>query len=208
VAFDRSGTEDVPERLSELPAQPTVYATLGTVFNQQPRIFEAILAAFDGLPANLILTVGRNVDPAAFGAQPPNVIVERYIPQSEVLGRCDAVITHGGYNTLIAALRHGLPVCCLPMAADQPINTRRAVRLGTGLSCANARRSSSPFGVVDPERLQPAAIRDAVQRLLNEPGYRAAARRLRAEIEALPGTDRAVAALEQLVGATARSVVA
>ncbi len=208
VAFDRSGPEGVPDRLRQLPAQPTVYATLGTVFNEQPRIFEAILAAFRDLPANLILTVGRNVDPDRFGPQPSNVLVERYIPQSDVLAGCDAVITHGGYNTLIAALGHGLPVCCLPMAADQPINARRAVRLGAGLSCANARRSSSPFGVVDPERLDPAEIRRAVQRLLTEPAYRTASQRLRDEIDALPGTESAVAALERLAAATTRKVIA
>jgi UDP:flavonoid glycosyltransferase YjiC (YdhE family) len=208
LLFDRSGPEDVPDRVRDLPPGPTVYATLGTVFNRQPRVLEAILGAFADGRVNLILTVGRNADPETFGPQPANVAVERYIPQSAVLPRCDAVITHGGYNTIMAALSRGLPVCCLPFAADQPINTRRAVRLGAGVSCANATPDSSPFPIVDPSALRPDAIRAAVDRVLHDPQYRRAAEGLRDEIRALPGVDVAVDAIERLAWHAAPVAVA
>jgi UDP:flavonoid glycosyltransferase YjiC (YdhE family) len=58
-----------------------------------------------------------------------------------------------------------------------------------GLSC-------TPEG---PERLEPAAIRTAVRRLLAEDGFRVQAMRMRAEIEAMPGPDVAARVVEQLV---------
>ena len=196
--FDRSGPEGVPPSVRALPRQPTVYATLGTVFNRQTHLLESIATAFHGEQMNLILTVGRNVDPARFGPQPSNVCIERYIPQSAVLPDCEAVISHGGYNTTISALCHGLPLCCLPLAADQPINTRRVVALGAGLSCANTTPYSSPFPIVDPDTLRPEEIRAAVRKLLTEHRFRDEAERMRREIDLLPAIEAAVPSLEQL----------
>ena len=53
------------------------------------------------------------------GSLPGNVHVSRVIPQSLLLPRCSAVVSHGGSGTLLAALAHGLPQVCLPQAADQ-----------------------------------------------------------------------------------------
>jgi UDP:flavonoid glycosyltransferase YjiC (YdhE family) len=81
LPFDRSGDEALPPWMDELPDRPTVYATLGTVFADRVDIFEAFLAALGDEPVNLVLTVGREQDPARFGPQPSNVHVERYIPR-------------------------------------------------------------------------------------------------------------------------------
>lgn len=45
VPFDRSGDETLPAWVGTLPGRPTVYATLGTVFNEAPAIFAAIYPA-------------------------------------------------------------------------------------------------------------------------------------------------------------------
>jgi UDP:flavonoid glycosyltransferase YjiC (YdhE family) len=184
--FDRSGDEALPAWIDELPAdRPTVYATLGTVFNGRADLFAAFLAGLRDEPVNLILTVGRDQDPAQFGAQPPNVRIERYVPQSLVFSRCDAVLTHGGSGTIVAALAHGLPLVVVPISADQPQNAARAEALGVGRA-------------VEPVGLTPDAVRDAVRAVLGDPAYRRNAERLRAEIAWLPGPSRAVALLERL----------
>ena len=62
------------------PDQPTVYATLGTIYNQA----ELLAMIVDGLaaePLNLIVTVGRGQDPASIDPHRPNVGVARWIPQ-------------------------------------------------------------------------------------------------------------------------------
>lgn len=101
-----------------------------------------------------------------------------------------------------------LPVCCLPISADQPIIAGRAVALGAGVSCANASFPSSPFPHVDPERLTSTDVRNAVRHLLADARFGVAARRLRAEIQALPGVDAAVESLERLASTKAPVVIA
>ena len=46
--------------------------------------------------------------------------------------------------------------------------------------------------------MTPETVREAVRAVLNEPGYRLQAQRLREEMAALPGPEYAVALLEQL----------
>ena len=182
--FDRSGDEALPERLDDLPDQPTVYATLGTAFNFRTDIFAAFLAGLRDEPMNLIVTVGRDQDPSQFGPQPPNVRVERYIPAS-LLPRCDLVLTHGGSGTMMAALVNGLPLVLTPISADQPDNADRCADLGVGR-------------VVDADRVSPEAVRNAVLAVLTDRSYRAQAGRLRGEIRALPGPDHSAQLLERL----------
>ena len=94
VVFDLSGDERLPAWVAALPARPTIFATLGTVFNKDASVFAAILAALQDEPINLILAVGRDVDPAQFGPCPENVHIERYIPLSLLMPHCDLVLCH------------------------------------------------------------------------------------------------------------------
>jgi UDP:flavonoid glycosyltransferase YjiC (YdhE family) len=182
--FDRSADETIPLWLAELPDQPTVYVTLGTVFNRVPDVFEALLEGLADEPVNVIATIGRNRHVADFGPQPENVHVARYIPQSLLFGACDAVVTSAGFNTVMTALDAGLPLVLVPLGADQPLHAARCVDLGVGIEVG--------------QPVQPEAVRDAVRTVLAEPSYRAAAQTLQAEIAALPPVERAVELLEQL----------
>ena len=132
VPFDQSGDERLPDWAAALPARPTVYASLGTIFNHSPGLFAAILAGLRDEPLTLILTVGRNQDPADFGPQPGNVRIARYVPQTLLLPYCDLVVTHGGFNTVQAALSQGLPLVIVPLGADQPLNAAACAAMGVG----------------------------------------------------------------------------
>ena len=46
-----------------------------------------------------------------------------------------------------------------------------------------------------PDQISAAAVADAVRRLLEDPSYAAAARRLRGEIDAMPSADDVLATL-------------
>ena len=123
------------------PGRPRVYVTLGTIFNKTSGdLFERLLAGLADLDADVVVTVGRDLDPAAFGATPGHVRVERFVPQDEVLATTDLVVSHGGSGSLMAALAHGLPSVLLPLGADQPHNALRARELGvaTTLDAATA----------------------------------------------------------------------
>lgn len=186
--FDRSGDEELPAWVADLPPRPTVYATFGSAFNSfaaAPPAFAAVLSGLAGEPVNVVATVGRAQDPASSGPQPPHVRVERYVPQSLLLPRCDVVVCHGGSGTLLGALSHGLPLVAVPFGADHPENAALVEALGVGRA-------------VEPATLTPATAREVIRHVLADPSYRRSAERIRAQIDALPGVERAVELLERL----------
>lgn len=183
--FDRSGGEQLPDWVADLSDAPTVCVTLGTFMNRSSDIFRAILAGLRDENLNLVVTVGRDQDPAQFGPQPANVHIARYIPLSLLLPRCALVVCQAGFSTATTTLRHGLPLVMLPLGADQPLVAHQLARLGVG-------------PVLGPAERTPEAIRDVVRTTLADPAYRANAERVRDAMAALPGIDHAVSLLEQL----------
>lgn len=179
-------TDSAPAWVARQNGAPTVYFTLGTVFNvESGDLFSRVLAGLRDLPINVIATVGREIDPAEFGQQPANIQIARYIPQSAILPQCAAVVSHGGSGSVIGALAQGLPMVLIPMGADQPLNAARCADLGIAR-------------VLDAVEATPDTIREAVATLLADPSYRRAAERMRDEIAALPEPAHAVMLLERL----------
>lgn len=185
AVFDQSGEEGLPAWTESLGSRPVVYATLGTVFNKLFHPFSAILKGLATAEVELIVTVGRDLDPAALGPQPPHVHIERYIPQTLLFPRCSAAILHGGYNSTIAALWHGLPLVIVPLAADQPLNAERCRQLGVAQ-------------IIPPHELTPERVRSALDTVLGDPSYKRNAERFQVAARALPDLSHAVGLLERL----------
>jgi UDP:flavonoid glycosyltransferase YjiC (YdhE family) len=185
AAFNRSGEEALPDWIAHMPKQPTVYASLGTVFNHMTALLSAILEGLRDEPINLILSVGRNTDPQTFGEQPPNVHIERYVPQSLLLLHCDLVVTQGGSGTMMDSLSHGLPMVMIPIGADQPENSQRCAELGVARVLGRGERTAQ-------------AISEAVREILRNLHYTQNAQQIRQAIEAQPPLEYAVSLLERL----------
>jgi N-glycosyltransferase len=162
-----------------------VLAALGTLMNTLPGLFEAIIAAVDGEPIEVVAAVGRDQDPARFGTAPRNVRIEPYVPQIQVLAECALFVTHGGFNSTKEALRLGIPLVVIPIGGDQPYSAERVEALGLGRA-------------VSPDERDPATIRGRIREVLAEPRYRENAQRFSEEMQALPPISHAVALLEQL----------
>jgi UDP:flavonoid glycosyltransferase YjiC (YdhE family) len=166
--------------------RPTVYFTLGTIFHQESGdLFTRVLAGVCHLPVDVLVTVGTEIDPKELGDQPPNVRVERFVPEARVLPHCDALVSHAGSGTVISALAFGLPSVLLPMGADQPLNADRCSELGVAT-------------VLDVSTCTSDDIGRAVATVMSDPSYRAKATQLRDEIAALPGAQHAASLLERL----------
>ena len=103
---------------------------------------------------------------------PSNVGLTSYIPHSLVLPLSKACITHCGHGTLTAALSHGVPVVCLPNMGDQVLLSARIQELGAGIA-------------LDGDKATPEEIRAAVNRVLDEPSFKAKAMELKAKYDAL-----------------------
>lgn len=188
VDVDRTSraVESMPDWTTAIEGAPSVYFTLGTVFNHESGdLFPRVLAGLRELPVNLLVTVGRDLDPATLGLQPAHVRIERFVPQAEILPHVDLVVSHGGSGSVLGALAHAVPMVVLPMGADQPLNAERIGALGVGRS-------------LDAARATPDEIRDAASSVLADATCRESAGRLADEIAALPSPDVAVGLLERL----------
>jgi UDP:flavonoid glycosyltransferase YjiC (YdhE family) len=159
--------------LSALPHPDTVYVTLGTIMNQAPTVFRAVIDGCTRWPVNLVVTTGPGFDPTLLGPLPPAVLTAPFLPQAAVLPHCRAVVSHAGAGTMLGALCHGLPQLCLPQGTDQPSNTAALLPTGAGLA-------------LQPDEITAEAVAAALGRLLNEPSFRQAADRLRTEIDRMP----------------------
>ena len=160
-----------------------VYVTFGTVFNAVDDEFRAAVLGAAAAADEVLVTVGEGGDPAAVGAVPGNVRVERFVPQAEVLPRCGAVVCHAGSGTLLASLAHGIPLVCLPRGADQFSNAANVARLGAG---------SALIG----DQITEAAVKTAIERAVSSGDQRAAARGLAQEITGMPSDAEVAAAIE------------
>lgn len=177
VARFRDPTWPAPGSVEE----PFVYVTFGSVAGSLPMmagVYQAALAAVAGLPAEVLMTVGRDTDPESFGPVPSHVRVERWVDQTTVLGRASAVVCHGGGGSTLGALAAGVPLVVVPLfAEDQFINARRVAAFGAGVQA------------------EPTEIRAALDKVLTEPSYRTAARALATELATHPTTDEAATVL-------------
>ncbi len=178
------GDARLPAWIDDLRDVPTLYVSLGTLFNQDPGVFAAILEGVRELDVDVIVTIGADQDPAALGPQPDNVHVEGFIPQSALLPHCDAVVNQGG-TAIFEILAHGLPLLVLPRGANQFHHADACAAAGVG-------RSLLP-GEVTPE-----AIRAAVRALMDDPAYRERAQHVAREIEAMPGPEHGARLVERL----------
>jgi UDP:flavonoid glycosyltransferase YjiC (YdhE family) len=165
----------------------TVYVTLGTMYNQNLGVFRTVLEGLRGEELNVIVTVGRQNDPAALGPQPGNVQIHRFVPQDQVLADCTMAALHGGAGSTMGALAFGLPLLLIPQGADQFFNTERVVAASAGI------------GIL-PGELSADSVREGVRALLCDEAYRTAALGIAREIAAMPDPADTVMALERLVG--------
>lgn len=162
---------------------PLVYITLGTLSATVPdalAVYQAAVSAVATLPVRALLTTGRGFDVSTLGTIPANVRVEAWVPQAEVFPHTAVLVCHGGSGTVLGGLAAGLPQIVIPRGADQPQNAESIAATGAGLALTKP----------DAE-----ALRAAIQRALDEPGFRRAAQAIASEMAALPSIDNAVSAL-------------
>jgi MGT family glycosyltransferase len=174
--------------------RPLVYVTFGTVLGHMTGAgpaFAVALRAVTGLDLRVLLTVGRAFDPRRLGALPANVHVEQWVEQVDAMAAADAVVTHAGSGTTLGALAAGLPLVAVPRFADQFRNAERIAAAGAGIAVTTGPAPDGrrrPLTLDDAER-----IRAALDDVLADPAYGAAARRIGAAMAAAPTPDQVLA---------------
>jgi UDP:flavonoid glycosyltransferase YjiC (YdhE family) len=176
-----------PMEVRTVPERPLVYATLGTVMNTASEVFRDILSGLSDEALDVVVTVGRDRDPADLDPVPANARVERFIPQATLLPRCTVVVHHGGSGTTMGCFTHGVPQVVIPQGADNFINAAMVERVGAGLTLL-------------PDDVNPGSIRDAVTTIIREPLFGSSARALAHDIALMPGHDEVAQQLRTWVG--------
>jgi MGT family glycosyltransferase len=176
----RSAPESQPR------ARPLVLVTLGTVYNFESELLRRFLDAMGTENVDVICTLGDGADNAVVESAPLNVRFEHYLPHSEILPACSAVLCHGGFNTVMGALVAGVPVVCVPLGSDQDFNAFICEREGFGLA-------------LEPEEATVERIRKAVRQIIDEPWYAAQVQSFREALDQEPGLHEAVRGIEKVV---------
>lgn len=167
------------------PGRPFVFASLGTLQGGRIGMFRQVAKACDRLGAQLLIAHCAGLGPAQeehlrrSGA----TWVTDFAPQRWVLHQADAVVTHGGLNTVMDAIEARTPLLAMPIGFDQPGVAARVVHAGIGLKLSRRARSRT--------------IHDALARVLEHPVE--ALHRLAAELEQAGGTQRAADIVEHVV---------
>lgn len=183
--FETPGVE-APGWLMTLPRRPTVYVSMGTVFSDVPELFKLVLRGLRDEDTNVIVTLGSpDRDPSDLGPPPDNARIESFVAQPLILQRSDLLVTHAGPNAIVEALSNGLPMLCIPLSAEQPVNARNCEQAGIALS-------------LDLADLTPERVKLTVRRLLTEGSFKSNARWLQTELQQLPDSTHAVRLLERL----------
>jgi MGT family glycosyltransferase len=166
----------------ELRPGSRLLVSLGTsVGHRASFYFEAIRDALADTGRQVILVA----PPEALPDPPSNFVVRASVPQLALLPHVDAVVSHGGYNTVLETLAHGLPLVVAPFTLDQPVVAEQVVRCGAGVR-------------VRTSRAQPEDLADAVATVIDDPRFRQAAERIRDSFAAAGGTAAAASALAEL----------
>jgi MGT family glycosyltransferase len=172
-----------PSFPEDLLRAPVLYASLGTVFDAEPRLLRTFASALAPLAGTAVVSTG-NTDPKALEPLPPNVLARRFVPQTEVLARAALFVTHGGMNSVNEAMHAAVPMLVVPQGADQPLVAGRVVELGAGLT-------------IRTEDVTEESVAALARRLLDEPQFRVAAAAMQAAQREAGGYLRAVDELEQ-----------
>jgi MGT family glycosyltransferase len=177
-----------PDELGD-PDAPLVYLSLGSLGSADLPLMRQLVESLAQTRCRFVVSKGPLHDQLDL---PDGMVGEEYLPQIAVLPKVDAVITHGGNNTVTECLFFGKPMVVLPLFWDQHDNAQRIDETGYGVRCATYESGPDELG----------AALDAV---LTDPARGARLGAISRRLQSSPGTGRAADLLEELVH-TERSV--
>lgn len=172
------------ERL-EKATTPKVFVSLGTLLvDIRKEFFGKLIEAFADAPVTIVAAT----NPDIFEQWPDNFIVNGFVPQAELMPKMDAVICHGGFNTVNDTFINGLPMLITPIAYDHFHTAKLIENAGCGIK-------------IRYKRLRIEDMKKAVFELLENPVYRNASLRIKETFLAAGGNDKAVQLLEEFADA-------
>lgn len=201
--------------LQTAPERPRVALTLGV----SARRFlhgdwgrtAALLAALAELDVEVVATLNAHQLEEVPGGVPDNVVVRDYVPLTQLLPTCSAVVNHGSIGTFLAAICFGVPqVVCdtdesiafFGTAVDGGVEWKGGCE--KQVVATETARVVTDFhaGIRVDHRLHTVPeLREGIRAVLGDPAYRAGAQELRRDSIARPSPAAIVPTLETLTAA-------
>jgi len=179
-------TFEVPHPHIELPPgeEPLVLVAPSTAHDSDNHLVRTALEALSGEPVRVVATTNR-VAPQTPIEVPPNAVLVDWLSYSQLMPAASLVISHGGHGTVARALAAGTPLLICPIIGDMSETAMRVAWAKCGLSL--------------PWRLcQPAPLRWAARRLLDDASFAARAEELARWAGENDGAERGAELIERL----------
>ncbi|MER0468291.1 macrolide family glycosyltransferase [Bacillus cabrialesii subsp. cabrialesii] len=178
------GKRTAQESLSiEKDDRPVMLISLGTAFNAWPEFYKMCIDAFRDSSWQVIMSVGKTIDPESLGDIPDHFTIRQSVPQLEVLEKADLFISHGGMNSTMEAMNAGVPLVVIPQMYEQELTAKRVDDLGLGVYL--------PTEEVTVSRLQ-----EAVQAVSGDREVLSRVKNMQKDVKEAGGAERAAAAIE------------
>jgi MGT family glycosyltransferase len=162
---------------------PLVYLSLGSLGSADVVLMQRLIDMLGSSPYRVIVSMGPRSDELTLAS---NMVGQEFLPQISVLPLVDAVITHGGNNTVVESLYFGKPMVLLPLFWDQHDNAQRMHETGFGVRLATYEHSAEE-------------LLSAIERLRTDEVLGARLSESSARLQALGGCHAAAALIERVV---------
>ncbi|MGU9545468.1 macrolide family glycosyltransferase [Bacillus cereus] len=172
--------------IEDLKNKKVVFISMGTVFNEQPELYEKCFEALKDLDAIVILVVGKKININQFKVIPDNFKVYNYVPQLEILKHTDVFVTHGGMNSSSEALYYGVPLVVVPVTGDQPLVAKRVAEVGAGIR-------------LDRKELTSELLRETVKKVMDDVTFKEKSRKVGESLRDAGGYKKAIEEIEQFM---------
>jgi MGT family glycosyltransferase len=157
-----------------------VYLSLGSLGSADVALMQRLIDALAATPHRIVVSKGPQHELLRLAG---NMVGAEFLPQVSILPHVDAVITHGGNNTVTECLYFGRPMLLLPLFWDQYDNAQRMHETGCGIR-------------LDTYGHAPEELTTALDDLLADASRRGRLDAISRRLRQRPGTDRAAELIE------------
>jgi MGT family glycosyltransferase len=173
---------DEPSALDLAGDGPLIYLSLGSLGSADVALMQTLVDSLAGTRFRVIVSMGPQHGQLRLA---DNMTGAEFLPQTSILPLVDAVITHGGNNTVTECLYFGKPMVLLPLFWDQYDNAQRMHETGLGLR-------------LDTYAHAPEQLTGALEALLGDDIRARRLAAISARLRAQPGTVAAANLIERL----------
>uniref|UniRef100_A0A5S6Q9P5 glucuronosyltransferase n=1 Tax=Trichuris muris TaxID=70415 RepID=A0A5S6Q9P5_TRIMR len=138
------------------------------------KIVAMFVEAFRSLPQKIVW----QYDGERISNLPPNVLVQSWLPLQDLLGHpnCRGLITHGGLNSVVESMWHGVPIIGIPIYSEHRDYIVRATARNAGI-------------MLPKSNLSKESVVDAVRTLTLDPRYKENAFAFKELLQDVPYTE-------------------